>query len=311
VVISRFAPAPTGYLHLGHVVNAVYVWGLTHAVRGRVLLRIEDHDRRRSRAEFERAILDDLDWLGFEPDAPPTSAFRAGACPSGRQSDRGHVYASALDVLRAAGLVYGCECSRTDIALIAKQASERRYPGTCARKGLGDAAGRTVRIRLHRVVETFDDLRHGTLTQCPADQCGDLAVRDRDGHWSYQFAATVDDLEQGITLVVRGDDLLASTGRQIQLARLLGRTQPPLFFHHPLVMKTPTQKLSKADRDTSVRDLRTAGATAAALIGRAAALAGLLRVARPLRSSDAAELVAERHPAALRTLTAWTSAPIG
>src|SRR5205823_14297423 len=99
MVISRFAPAPTGLLHLGHVVNAIYVWGVTRSLGGRVLLRIEDHDRQRSRLEFERAILDDLDWLGFRPDEPSTDAFRRGRC-SGRQSDRAEVHEAALEKLR-------------------------------------------------------------------------------------------------------------------------------------------------------------------------------------------------------------------
>src|SRR4029079_17891401 len=115
-MISRFAPAPTGLLHIGHVVNALYVWGITKSRGGRVLLRIEDHDRQRSRPEYERAILDDLDWLGFVADEYPTDAFRAGRF-EGRQSDRTHLYEAALEKLRAKGLVYACECSRRDIAL--------------------------------------------------------------------------------------------------------------------------------------------------------------------------------------------------
>ena len=110
---------------------------------------------------------------------------------------------------------------------------------------------------------TFDDAVHGPLTQRPAAQCGDLLLRDRLGNWTYQFAVAVDDTAQGIDLVVRGDDLLASTGRQILLARHLGRPAPPLYAHHPLVMKSPAQKLSKRDRDTGVRDLRAAGRTPA------------------------------------------------
>ena len=101
-----------------------------------------------------------------------------------------------------------------------------------------------------RPCERFVDLRHGPQEQRPSEQCGDLLVRDREGNWTYQFAATVDDLVQGVTLVIRGDDLLASTGRQIQLARLLGRGEPPEFLHHPLIMKSPDQKLSKSDGDT-------------------------------------------------------------
>src|SRR5690242_6519988 len=106
------------------------------------------------------------------------------------------------------------------------------------------------------MVERFTDLRHGPQEQRPFEQCGDVLVRDRDGNWTYQFAATVDDFVQGVTLVIRGDDLLASTGRQIQLGRLLGRHTPPRFLHHALLMKTPTQKLSKSDGDSGVADLR-------------------------------------------------------
>ncbi len=121
---TRFAPAPTGWLHLGHVLNARYVWGIAQAVGGRVLLRIEDHDRERCRPEFETGILDDLDWLGFAPDVFATNDFRAGRC-EGRQSDRERGYLEAVEILRARGLVYGCDCSRKDI-LAATGGSEQR-----------------------------------------------------------------------------------------------------------------------------------------------------------------------------------------
>ena len=119
----------------------------------------------------------------------------------------------------------------------------------------------------------------------------DLLARDRDGHWTYQFAATVDDLEQEVTLVIRGDDLLPSTGRQIQLARMLGRSRPPSFFHHALIMKSAHQKLSKSDRDTGVRELRAQGWTAADLIGQAAAQAGLVEKARPIDAREAEGII--------------------
>jgi glutamyl-tRNA synthetase/glutamyl-Q tRNA(Asp) synthetase len=133
-------------------------------------------------------------------------------------------------------------------------------------------------VRLERSVERFVDLRLGPQEQRPSEQCGDLLVRDRDGNWTYQFAAAVDDCEQGVTLVVRGLDLLASTGRQIQLARLLGRAEPPEFLHHRLIMKStasagglggPGQKLSKSDGDTGIRELRARGWTPAQVIERA------------------------------------------
>jgi glutamyl-Q tRNA(Asp) synthetase len=259
--ISRFAPAPTGFLHLGHVVNALFVW----ETADRVLLRIEDHDRQRSRAEFETAILEDLAWLGFAADAPPV-----------RQSERGDIYRQALEILRRQGLVYACTCSRADLAaagLTPRATFEPRYPGTCRDRGLADAPGRGLRVRLEPSVERFVDLRLGAQEQRPFEQCGDLLIRDRDGNWTYQFAATVDDLEQRVTLVVRGIDLLASTGRQIQLARRLGRAEPPQFLHHPLIMKTADQKLSKSDGDTGIRELRAAGWTREEVIARALSLA--------------------------------------
>jgi glutamyl-tRNA synthetase/glutamyl-Q tRNA(Asp) synthetase len=254
-VVTRFAPAPTGYLHLGHIVNAIYVWGVARAWSGRVLLRIEDHDRQRSRAAFEAAILEDLDWLGFSADEPFV-----------RQSERGAVYEAALDELRRQGLVYACDCSRAAIAAA-------RYPGTCRDKGLPAAPGLGLRLRLDPAVERFDDWRHGLQEQRPFEQCGDLLLRDRESNWTYQFAAAVDDWKQGVTLVVRGDDLLESTGRQIQIARLLGRPEPPAFLHHPLIMKTPAQKLSKSDGDSGVRDLREKGWSAAQVIDQAIYLA--------------------------------------
>ena len=273
-IISRFAPAPTGFLHLGHVVNALWVW----QTADRVLLRIEDHDRQRSRPEFEAAIVEDLDWLGFVPDGPPV-----------RQRERGDIYSQALETLKDQQLVYGCNCTRAEIAraglkvcattatpsetLVAQPLrtaeDELRYPGSCRDRGLAETPGAGLRVRFEPSVERFVDLRHGPQEQRPSEQCGDLLIRDREGNWTYQFAVTVDDYVQGVTHVIRGDDLLASTGRQLQLARLLGRREPPLFLHHALIMKSATQKLSKSDGDTGVRDLRARGWTPAQVIARA------------------------------------------
>jgi glutamyl-tRNA synthetase/glutamyl-Q tRNA(Asp) synthetase len=115
------------------------------------------------------------------------------------------------------------------------------------------------RLRIDPGIETFEDARLGPQEQDPSAQCGDLLLRDRAGNWTYQFAVTVDDWEQGVNLVIRGVDLLSSTGRQIRLARLLGREHMPVYFHHPLVMKSPDQKLSKSDGDTGIRELRARG----------------------------------------------------
>ncbi len=266
--ITRFAPAPTGYLHLGHLVNAIHVWGLARARGGRVLLRIEDHDRQRCRPEFEAALLEDLAWLGFEPDRPPE-----------RQSDHSARYESALAALRKAGHhLYVCDCSRKDLAREGGDVPDREtpYSGRCRGRGLAMAPGRGLRLALAPGEERFTDLLLGPQRQDPSRQCGDLLLLDRLGNWTYQFAVVVDDLADGVDLVIRGEDLLQSTGRQIRLASLLGRTVPPRFAHHTLIRHPGGEKLSKANRDTSVRELRAAGHSAAALLGRAAAMAGLI-----------------------------------
>jgi glutamyl/glutaminyl-tRNA synthetase len=266
-------------LHLGHVANAIHVWGVARAHGGRVLLRIEDRDRQRCRPAYERALLDDLAWLGFEPDAAPV-----------RQSERDAVYRDAIDRLARSGAVYGCTCTRREIAVAGVAADELVYPGTCRDRGIPLADGVGWRLRIEPGVERFEDAHLGAQEQEPAKQCGDLLVRDRLGNWTYQLVASADDCHQGVSLVVRGTDLLASAGRQIQLARRLGRAEPPVFLHHPLVMKSPTQKLSKSDRDAGVDALRDAGWSAERVIGEAARRIGLLPAPEPIPARDVAEL---------------------
>ena len=297
--LTRFAPAPTGALHLGHVVNAVYVWGLARALGGQVLLRIEDHDRQRARRDAERLMLDDLDWLGFTADVYPSAAYRRGPC-DGRQSERDSIYRAALAPLVAAGLVYGCECTRASqlstpaASTTTSQAAERRYPGTCRHKGIPPEEGVGWRLRMEPGDEVFEDALLGPQTQDPATQCGDLLLRDRLGNWTYQCVAAVDDAVQGVTLVVRGQDLLSSTGRQLRLARFIGRQTDALFAHHPLIMKSATQKVSKSDGDTGIRDLRSAGWSAAHIVGYAAALAGLTTQPDPLPVTELPKLFGRR-----------------
>jgi glutamyl-Q tRNA(Asp) synthetase len=278
-VLTRFAPSPTGYLHLGHVVNAIYVWGVARALGGQVLLRIEDHDRVRSRPEFEHALLEDLDWLGFIADH--------GRNPLLRQSDAPDAYADALDRLRRSHQVYLCECSR-------KAIGGERYTGRCRDLGLSESPGRSVRLRLDHGLECGQDLLLGPLAQDPYEQCGDPMLRDRDGHWTYQFAVSVDDLRQHVTLVIRGADLMPSTGRQLRLARMLGRQTLPRFLHHPLILGPTGAKLSKSNRDVGIRQLRQRGLTAPEVIGRAAAAVGLNPSSEPIAAADVPHLFRQR-----------------
>jgi glutamyl-tRNA synthetase/glutamyl-Q tRNA(Asp) synthetase len=256
---------------MGHVVNAIYVWGVARALGGHVQLRIEDHDRGRSRSHFEAALLEDLDWLGFVPDA--------GRHPTVRQSNRRDRYHTALERLRRTHHVYACACSRKDIG-------GERYRNTCRDRAHDERPGRGIRVAVDPGPETFLDALVGPVVQTPAEEYGDLLVKDRDGHWTYQFAVTVDDEADGVTLVVRGADLLGSTGRQIRLGRMLGRAAPAQFLHHPLLLNASGRKLSKSNGDVGVRALRAAGVDAATILGRAAAAVGLQRTPEPLVAGD-------------------------
>ena len=289
--ITRFAPSPTGFLHLGHVANAIYVWGVVRALGGRVLLRVEDHDRGRSRPEYEAAALEDLEWLGLAPDLGTLAELRRGASPY-RQSDRERDYGAALEELTRAARVYACDCSRREIAAEAGDPfnEETRYPGRCRDRGLPLTDGKGIRVVLEPGAETFADALLGVITHVPSEQCGDLLLRDRTGNWTYQFAVVVDDDRHGVDLVVRGEDLLPSTGRQIRLSRMLGRERPPVFLHHPLIRKEDGAKLSKSSGDTGVRELRRAGASAEAVLARAAWLTGLLEEPRALAPADLGSL---------------------
>ena len=289
---TRFAPAPTGHLHLGHVANAIYVWGLARATGGRVVLRIEDHDRGRCRPDYETALLDDLDWLGLRPDLGTTAELRSGPSPY-RQSDGAAAYAAALERLRDAGFAYACDCSRATFAASAA-AEGRRWsgpgcPGGCRARRLDGGIGTGIRVALGEGEESVDDLLLGPLTGAPSRD-GDLLVRDRHGDWTYAFAVVVDDARHGIDLVIRGQDLLEATPPQLRLGRLLGRPAPPAFLHHPLISKPGGAKLSKADGDTGVRDLRSAGWAPARVLGEAAAAVGLRPEPRPLDVDELAVL---------------------
>ncbi len=275
--ITRFAPGPTGFLHLGHIVNALYVWGLARAHGGTVIGRMEDHDRHRSRVEYDAAIREDLTWLGLAPDGPWL-----------RQSDDFGVYAAAAETLRTRGLVYTCVCSRAALLLRNKDKinheGEIPYDNFCRDAGHAPGPGRSLRLRLDgSQTESFTDLLLGRRTQAVG---GDLLIQDAKGNWTYQFAVVLDDLRQNISLVIRGQDLLDSTARQIRLGRLLGRAEPPDFLHHGLVLGADGRKLSKSARSRSIRELRHRGRSPDQVLDLAARAAGLQDRPRPLRAAE-------------------------
>lgn len=291
-MITRFAPSLTGYLHLGHVLHLLYVWSVARRYRARVLCRIEDHDLSRRRPEYEAAILEDLQWLGFTPDLGIHAGNRDGASAF-RQSDNADHYAAMLRQLQEQGLVYGCECSRRQILEQQTDGTgELCYPGTCADKNL-PLEGHTVRFRIshHRVA--FEDLALGTCHQAPIGQCGDFSLRDRQGQWTYQFCCVCDDIRHGVNLVVRGEDILSSTGRQILLFEAFG-TPPPRYHHHPLVYDARGEKLSKRQHAESITSLREAGMTAEELLGRALHAGGWLESLKPMHMDAALERVSGR-----------------
>ena len=243
---GRFAPSPTGPLHAGSMVAALASWLDARAHGGRWLVRIEDVDRERCVAGADRQLLRQLADCGLEPDEPPVW-----------QSERGGLYAFALDALVAAGLAYPCGCSRRDIdeALAARgrphqRHGERVYPGTCS-QGLQGRPARVWRLRSDGPAIAWQDRRLGPQQQAVAREVGDFVLRRAEGGTAYQLAVVVDDAAQGVTDVVRGEDLADNTARQILLQRHLGLTTPR-YLHTPLVRDARGEKLSKQTGATAV-----------------------------------------------------------
>lgn len=286
---TRFAPAPTGRLHLGHLANAIFVWGLARRFGGRVLLRIEDHDRQRCRPEYETALLDDLDRLGIAADEPSTDELRGG--PSAfRQSDNGPAYEAAVQRLAEVTDVYACDCSRSTFGAW-REANGRSWtgpgcPGGCRVRELEPRPDLGLRAAVGEGSETWADGLLGTRSGSVAPD-GDLLVRDRNGNWTYALCVVVDDVRHGVDLVVRGEDLVDSTPAQIRLGELLGRPAPPSFAHHPLVRRQDGSKLSKADGDTAIGALLDDGRPAEELFGEAALRAGLRDQSWPVTFEEA------------------------
>lgn len=284
---TRYAPSPTGYLHLGHVAHMLYVWGAAQAFGAEVILRMEDHDRGRCRPEFEAAILEDMDWLGFAAD---NALERVSPY---RQSDCAERYEAALEGLKRVAHVYRCECTRKQLAERVSPSAdgELRYDGRCRNLGLAEGG---IRVAFDSGAEPFVDGLLGEQSQDPSEQCGDLLLLDRSGQWTYQFAVTADDLVHEVDLIVRGEDLLPSTGRQIRLGKLLGREQPALFLHHPLIRDDAGAKLSKKEASAPIREMRRRGVPPQAVLGKAAQRVGLTSEAAPREREALLELTAKQ-----------------
>jgi glutamyl-tRNA synthetase len=290
---GRFAPSPTGELHLGNARTALLAWLWSRSSQGRFILRVEDLDQARVRPGLAERQLDELRWLGLDWDegpAPGDGLRDLGARGPYRQSERTALYAAAVDRLRQGGHVYECFCSRAEIASAASaphgiEGDGPRYPGTCAALTSAQRAERArlrapaLRLRVAPGTVSFVDAIEGPQQADVQAQTGDFVLRRADGVFAYQLAVVVDDAAMGVTQVLRGADLLPSTPRQILLYRLLG-VRPPRFAHAPLVLgRRPsgeTARLSKRDAAFSLSALRAAKTDPRRVVGLLGQLSGLV-----------------------------------
>ena len=277
-VRGRFAPTPSGRIHLGNVFSALMAWLSVRSTGGTLVLRIEDLDPRAQRREVAELLMRDLEWLGLTWDEGPYF-----------QSERTAIYRAAVDKLASQGLTYPCFCTRAELhAASAPHASDGTYlyQGTCRNLSAEEIARRAAvrppatRLKVPPASDpagtiTWTDLAFGPQTEVLAQECGDFLVRRSDGVFAYQLAVVVDDCLMGVNQVVRGSDLLGSSARQTYLARLLGY-EPPTFGHVPLLVAPDGRRLSKRDRDLDLGGLREAGLSPSGIIGALASTAGLV-----------------------------------
>lgn len=285
--VGRLAPSPTGALHLGNARSFLLAWLSIRSKGGVLLCRIEDLDGPRIKAGAVEQAPEDLDWLGLDWDGEPML-----------QSPRLPRYELALDHLRARGLVYPCVCTRSEIERAQSAPQESldhgtRYPGTCrgrfsssaeARDATGRDPAWRFRVDEGRVI-TFNDVVHGEVAIDVSADCGDFVVAKKDGQPAYQLAVVVDDGDYGVTEVVRGDDLLSSTPRQLLLAEALGISSPS-YAHVPLVIGRDGRRLAKRHGDTRISSFRRRGITGDELVGYLAWTCGLRAEPTPVAPRD-------------------------
>jgi glutamyl-tRNA synthetase len=266
---GRFAPSPTGELHLGNARTALLAWLWARSERGRFLLRVEDLDAPRVKPGLAKTQMDELRWLGLDWDEEPLF-----------QSQRAAAYQAAL--VKLGDAVYECFCSRAEIAAASAPHGDEgpRYPGTCATLTAAQRAERrrtrqpALRLRVPPGPIAFDDEIAGPQSFDPQASAGDFVLRRSDGVFAYQLAVVVDDAAQGVTQILRGADLLPSTARQIVLYRLLGAPEPR-WAHAPLVLSQGGDRLSKRDQALSLSALRLADSDPGRIVAQLARISGL------------------------------------
>ena len=289
---GRFAPSPSGRMHLGNIITALLAWLDIRSVGSSMVLRIEDLDPDRCREEYSVQLARDLEWLGLDWDE---GYGVGGAHGPYRQSERNEIYSEKLQLLEKNDLIYPCWCTRAQrLAASAPHPGEDRGDGSCpcrrldkaGREAMQLSTGRSPALRAAVPDENicFTDGCCGEYCENLLKDCGDFLVRRADGVCAYQLAVTVDDALMGITRVVRGRDLLSSTPRQIWLHRQLG-FKPPEYFHTPLLLAADGRRLSKREKDLDMGALRERF-SAEELVGRMAALAGLLEKPEPVSAKE-------------------------
>lgn len=278
---GRFAPSPTGRAHLGTARSALLGWLRARSLGGSFILRIEDLDGPRVVPGAAEAMIEDLRWLGLDWDEGPDVGGPHGPYVQSERLDR---YQAAVERLTELGLTYPCTCSRKEVAAIASAPhdDEVRYPGTCRNGPAHPEREAAIRFRMPEPAPIFDDVLHGRITDGTAN---DFVICRKDGVFAYQLACVVDDAQMKITEVVRGDDLLSSTPRQIALYRALG-LPVPRFFHVPLLLGEDGRRLAKRHGAITIAALREQGISSQRIVGQLAQSAGLLPEPREIEPRE-------------------------